>query len=200
MLLEISAPCVALPFLFAPRSSLSLLRSDSRVDECQQRHYHHGLIVISLLPNDGTTHPHYSTALAHGCACREDEARQYNHNHNQSEHYLPTPIPERVDRVPSVLRRRSLESRARIRRTSGPSVRHLACVHLPTFSCPFLLTEVLRTELHEDRHGRWAPPRIWPEKGRQAEGRVRPASAPATPHLRLRLLPRQPQPLHPLCP
>ena len=69
--------------------------------------------------------PHFGPS-PHARLCRADEAGQYLTPQKQSEHHLPTPICERMDRCSH---------------THGihehPTVRHSACVHLPTFSHTF---------------------------------------------------------------
>ncbi|KAH9020788.1 hypothetical protein EDB85DRAFT_2152825 [Lactarius pseudohatsudake] len=128
--------------------------------------------------------------IARACARGADEADEYLTAYRQSKHRTLMLIYKRMNDAPAtLLPRRSLEFHTRTGLTSRRSVRHLACVQLPTFSHPFLLTGSVEDSSTETAQVDTCLPVFGLKKGRQTEGRVRaagiagdalPAAAPAS--------------------
>lgn len=101
-----------------------------------------------------------------------DEAGQYLTAYKQSEHRQPTLIRERIDKTPSALLRTALTSIPRVNKTDVETLRASFGVRTSSLH-PYLYSILRYTELREDRPGRRsgarASPRIWPEKGFEAQ-------------------------------
>ncbi|KAH9010485.1 hypothetical protein EDB83DRAFT_2450254, partial [Lactarius deliciosus] len=107
------------------------------------------MVISSFSPDNRTTSPRYSPR-----AYKADEAGQYLTVYRQSEHRTLTLIYEHLTEAPDALLRTTLTGIPAANRMDAETLR--ACTW----------------QLHEDRTGRYVPPRIWVVRPKDAFARL----------------------------